>query len=254
MLKEAIEKLVELNPSPIQTIQINERTFINGNWPEILPPIFSKPDVISFSQLSGLVSFAETLASDPAIEEVETYANNDSLIFVIESPSLVAIYGSLQPENFNKRFLYAKAQLNFNHFQFGHFMNIEAAVIGLQSLFVRDENCEAILDLLSNVADEQLVTLNDSGMSQTVNIKTGITTKGKETVPKTVTAAPYRTFPEIDQPSSTFILRFKKSGGGLTCAIFEADGGAWKIEAVKNIAAWLEETTGKVPLDIPIIA
>lgn len=247
MLKEAIEKLVGLNPSPIQTVPVGDRTFINSNqYPEILPPKFSKPDVVSFSQLSGLVSFAETMASDPGID--------DTLVFIIESPSMVSLYGSLQPENSNKRFLYAGAKLNFIPFKFGSFISIEEAVIGIQSLFYRDEDCETILDLLSNIVDESLVTLEDSGMSQTVNIKTGITTKSKVQVPKTVKAAPYRTFPEIHQPSSTFILRFKKSGGGLTCAIFEADGGAWKIEAVENIANWLEVTTGKISLDIPIIA
>ena len=246
MLKEAIEKLVGLNPNPIQTIPVGRRTFINNQYPEILPPMFSKPDVVSFSQLSGLVSFAETLAADPEIE--------DSFVFVVENPTLVALYGSLQPDNFNKRFLYGGAKLTFEPFKFGHFMSIEEAVIGIQSLFYRDENCETILDLLSNIVDESLVTLEDSGMSQTVNIKTGITTKSKVQVPKTVTAAPYRTFPQIVQPTSTFILRFRKSSGGLTCAIFEADGGAWKIEAVRNITDWLEETTGKVPLDIPIIA
>ena len=33
----------------------------------------------------------------------------------------------------------------------------------------------------------------------------------------------------------------KQNGNGIQCALFEADGGAWKNEAMKNIKAYLEK-------------
>ena len=56
-----------------------------------------------------------------------------------------------------------------------------------------------------------------------------------------MTLAPYRTFPDVAQPESTFILRMK--GGSEhqapTAALFEADGGKWALMAVERIAEHL---------------
>jgi len=243
LIKEAIEKLVSLNPNPIEIKEIGDRKFSNVGMVEIKPPGFSFPDPVVFSQLSGLVYFAKDLKSKI----------DDHIMIIIENPAMVSLQGALQPKNQNSRFVYAIAQLKFKPFRFGDFMSIEDAVIGIQALFFRDGKCEAILDLLSNIADEQVVTLNDSGMSQKVHIKTGITTKSATEVPKTVSATPYRTFPEVEQVESDFILRFRKSSGGsLSCALFEADGGAWKIKAITDIASYL--ITCLKGEEIPVIA
>jgi hypothetical protein len=66
---------------------------------------------------------------------------------------------------------------------------------------------------------------------------------------------PIRTFRELDQPASDFIFRVKNGGG---FALFEADGGAWKIAAINAIAAWLKNrlhTSEVEQLDtLPIIS
>lgn len=58
-------------------------------------------------------------------------------------------------------------------------------------------------------------------------------------VPNPVTLIPYRTFLEVQQPASDFIFRMKSSCG-VQCAIFEADGGTWKNEAMNNIKEYLK--------------
>ena len=51
----------------------------------------------------------------------------------------------------------------------------------------------------------------------------------------------YRTFLEVEQPKSEFILRMEQDKyDGIACAIFEADGGAWKIAATKAIKDYLQ--------------
>lgn len=58
---------------------------------------------------------------------------------------------------------------------------------------------------------------------------------------------PYRTFTEVAQPMSNFIFRVKDNDRyGVTCALFEADGGAWKNEAKANIKAHLEKELADV--------
>ena len=42
----------------------------------------------------------------------------------------------------------------------------------------------------------------------------------------------------MEQPASDFLLRLDKDGRP---ALYEADGGAWKLEAKRNIAAYLGE-------------
>jgi hypothetical protein len=69
-----------------------------------------------------------------------------------------------------------------------------------------------------------------------------------------VNLAPYRTFQEIEQPSSPFLFRIKGTPGeGVQCALFEADGGAWRLDAVARIEAWLTKALVSRDLLIPII-
>ena len=49
---------------------------------------------------------------------------------------------------------------------------------------------------------------------------------------------PLRTFPEVEQPVSPFVVRFKE---GKKAALFNADGGAWKVAAVKSIGSFLRK-------------
>lgn len=46
---------------------------------------------------------------------------------------------------------------------------------------------------------------------------------------------------EVEQPVSDFIFRMNQSSG-VSCAIFEADGGAWKNAAMNNICKYLKES------------
>ena len=84
-----------------------------------------------------------------------------------------------------------------------------------------------------------------------VTIKTGIASVGEAEVPNPVTLAPYRTFPEIEQVESKFIFRMKE---GPLAAIFEADGGAWKNEAMKRIKEYLVENLKELKDKIEIIS
>ena len=62
---------------------------------------------------------------------------------------------------------------------------------------------------------------------------------------------PYRTFPQIAQPSSLCVFRLKSREGAVPlCGLFEADGGAWKVTAVDSIRAWLDAAA----LGMPVVA
>lgn len=56
----------------------------------------------------------------------------------------------------------------------------------------------------------------------------------------TYTLRPYRTFREVKQPESQFILRLKaREGEPPTVALIDATGGGWKNTAALAVADWL---------------
>ena len=88
----------------------------------------------------------------------------------------------------------------------------------------------------------------DDGVSQKATVKTGIASKGDAIVPSPACLKPFRTFVEVDQPISSFIFRMKDDRcGGIQCALFEADGGAWKVSAMASIKAYLTEALKDYP-------
>lgn len=63
--------------------------------------------------------------------------------------------------------------------------------------------------------------------------------KAQKKVEPKVKLKPYRTFREIEQPASVFLFRLKnRDGAPPECALFEADGGAWKLEATDKIGKY----------------
>ncbi len=54
-----------------------------------------------------------------------------------------------------------------------------------------------------------------------------------------MTLRPYRTFAEVEQPASQFVFRINQNA---QMALFEADGGKWRLEAINNIANYLKES------------
>lgn len=95
-----------------------------------------------------------------------------------------------------------------------------------------------LLDLLSRISKDNGVTTNDNGVSQTVEARQGIALKTKETVRPRVLLRPFRTFQEVEQPESEFLLRLDEEGN---IGLFEADGGMWKLKARQTVKAFLEE-------------
>lgn len=87
--------------------------------------------------------------------------------------------------------------------------------------------------------DRSILYIATINHAQKATVKTGVASKADAVVPNPVTLIPYRTFLEVQQPASDFIFRMK-SANGVQCAIFEADGGAWKNEAMDNIKEYLK--------------
>ena len=125
-------------------------------------------------------------------------------------------------------------------------MDPEPFIIGLQCHFVEDPALRGLVQFVSSLTAENVAIAEDDGISQTATVRQGIALKATKKVDPKVRLRPYRTFREVDQPPSQFLLRLRnRENAPPSCALFEADGGFWKIEAVENIAEYLKDALPK---------
>ena len=137
-------------------------------------------------------------------------------------------------------------------FSFGAFMTQEEFAIQFRSLFVpnADNDTDYVLSFVSKLSGGTAITTEDDGVTQQVGVSRGVSGKltAKENAKPIVKLAPYRTFREIEQPESEFLLRTRLSDNTPTVALFEADGGAWRITAMKRIAEYIGSVCGDVQI------
>jgi len=87
------------------------------------------------------------------------------------------------------------------------------------------------------------ITAKSTLQQKKVSATIGVALKGFETVRPRVSLAPFRTFLEVEQPESEFLLRVSGATDGQPpqIGIIEAAGGVWKLKAKQNIATYFKE-------------
>lgn len=196
-------------------------------------------NTLCVSTLTGLVDYIKT-----NIDKLE-----GELLIHVRSHEDVYLYSSLNYDRNREQFLAAEAILP-NNITYGRFLDTEQFNIMLQSSFVDKGDRKTLLTYTALTQDGPVRTIGDDGISQQVTVKTGVASLENAKVPNPVELAPYRTFPEVEQPTSKFIFRMKE---GPSAALFEADGGAWRNEAIKNIKEYLVKELKEFP-NVKIIA
>lgn len=167
------------------------------------------------------------------------------LFVVVESFSSVGLYQELNRETMSRAKLIGVSLEDLRGFDFGQFLDNENFLIRLRSMFLDNADRARLLKFASQISVAESLKTLDDGISQSVAVNKGMSgaLKEQQAAPSVVSLAPFRTFREVAQPASEFIFRMKSAGTGATpyCALFEADGGAWKLQAMQNIAAWLQK-------------
>lgn len=188
-----------------------------------------RADAVRMSTLTSLVDYIKA--------NIDTMS--EKMIIHVVSPTKVRLYSSLDKER--EREYIVDVVANLPSIDFDRFIDHESFCIGLQSKFVQDPETDVamVLKFAGTVEDGTVAQYGDDGVTQKATIKTGIASKADAKVPNPVRLRPYRTFHEVEQPAGDFIFRMK-SERGISCALFEADGGAWENAAMTNIKNYLE--------------
>ena len=224
MIKEAIQFIMGFRD--IEIVDHNNAKYSNQKLIK-LPEL--SPDHVSTKSLASIIDLVSSELDHSRIADLK-------IIIQVEGPTKVNIFTSLGA-NLDRKGLYT-AIAEVPILQLNTFIDLEAMNIHLKSCFVPAEQRENLIALLGNVTEEAVKTTTDDGFSQSVVAKTGIATVANVKIPSIVKLTPYRTFLEIEQPDGEFLCRMQN---GPKVALFEADGGAWRLEARKRIKLYLED-------------
>jgi len=217
-----------------------------------LPHEEIRPEKLVVHTLSGLADYIKANRDGLKLD--------DCIVHVVDHQSVYLV--SKTSGEFHQRTYHAQAAFaqmigtpacNFN---FGHYYSQEDFIVALQALFVESDDRKPLTDIVGHIQAASGAQLDDTGTSQAVTVNSGAHFGKDVAVPNPATLRPFRTFRDVEQPASKFVVRLKGEVGKMpTLALFEADGGAWKLLAIEHIAKFLtDELTVDGKLLVAIVA
>lgn len=227
-IKEALQYAVDLAENEEKAIEVDGKTYYDANnhsLRELDPKKY--PERLSLTTLDSLIDYYKS--------DINKITEQRTMI-VVDNPREVYVY--TEDDELEKRTLLINVEAGLPSLSFGQFMPADEFNIMLQSKFLNNNDRENVIDFASHLVVEAGSDIEDDGISQITTVKAGVASRQKAKAPNPVTLAPYRTFLEVEQPASDFILRLDKNAN---LALFEADGGFWKLQAVRLVKEYLSE-------------
>lgn len=222
MDRTAIEKIVELGAPNYH--EENGYTYTDKQLHVVQEP---RVPTLTFHTLDGLVN--------ALIAEHEWFVA--PLLISVEDEETVKVCSAISSIDRQREVPYiVRAELV--DIPFDRKLDYETMMITLKSKFVETPELLDLVQLLGTITEENSAKLSDDGFTQTVVVRKGIALKDNKVVNPRVRLKPYRTFCEVDQPESEFLVRLSEGG---YVALYEADGGAWKLQARNNVANYLRK-------------
>lgn len=232
MTRDALQYVVGLNTAEV--LDINGGKYVDKNVHRVDKEL--RASAIQMNTLTSLVDYLKAGVDSMA----------DKMLVQVVSPMKVRVLSMLDADRKREELVDVEAMIP--DFEYGRYMGNERFIIALQSKFIANDDRALLLQFAGTVKDESIAQYGDDGVTQKATIKTGITSVGDAVVPNPVKLRPFRTFIEVEQPESAFVFRMRQAEGhGVECAIFEADGGAWKNAAMKSIKEYLQYELAELP-------
>lgn len=231
---EAIQEIEKLTKQSC-AVEIDGQAFSELD----LRPVVYTPKV-SPLKVHSLLGFCTYVNSIFNFDGFET----DRVMAIVDNEAQVRLVSAVFGKDKVRETHIAASLENVDVFSFGKFMTQEEFAIEFRSLFVPStkNDTEYVLRYASKLSGGSAIEVEDDGITQIAGVKRGVSGNlvAKEHVKPIVRLAPYRTFREIEQPESEFLFRSRIGDDDVPkLALFEADGGAWRIAAMRNIAAYI---------------
>jgi hypothetical protein len=191
-----------------------------------IPPPEPMPDTLRVHTLDGVAAFCNS------------FSGREIAYLHIESANSVRVWGNIEGRHRQRPCFLHATLFQEKSFPFGRSLDQESFLVGVQSAFVNSENRAKFLRVAGNVTEEGSVKASDDGVSQALAVRSGVSLDASLEFQNPVWLAPYRTFPEITQPSSPFIFRAAKGPQLSLHETYETD---WQLTAIKAIAEYLSD-------------
>lgn len=229
MLKELFEHIQKTAQPVIH--KEGETAFVvtaSGVVEELIPTIdIPHPDTLPLHSLDALVKLVQTEAAKAAAP----------LYITIPNHLTVRCFGQPDPNaRFFRQVYYEAKATDVPGWGESVEMGFEEMQIALRTRFQETADAVYAMKLLSDISTGSKVTFNNSGIATSVTAQKGVALQTNEAIRPIVTLRPYRTFQEVEQPESIFLIRVNERGISFT----EADGGMWKLHAREIVKAFLE--------------
>lgn len=225
-LRQAIEKIEDLvEKAQAKTIEIDGEKYSTRQLTKV-PRVYYRPGEVQLNTLDSLVD----------IIKVELHKATTPLFVKVTSPECVEAFTTYHEDQDCSRDEMYLAKAELPRIDLNKFIEHEDFMIALRSKFIENNDITYLITLLASITDQNSLESNDDGITQSIQVRKGVAMVQNVNTKPRVTLQPYRTFLEVEQPASEFLLRLKEGG---YVALFEADGGAWRLTAKKSIKEYL---------------
>lgn len=228
MLKSFIDH-IQKTARPFLTV-VDNATFIvgrDGDAKEIRPAI-DHPDMLQLNSLDSLVKMVKT--------EAKKFTEAPLYITIPDHLTAVCFTQPCIEERCFRQFFYNVKATDVPGWDPEVQLGFEEAQIALRTRFQETDDTLYAMKLLSDISCGAKVVYNDNGIATTVTTQKGVALQTNAQIRPLVNLKPYRTFQEVAQPESIFLIRINDRGISFT----EADGGMWKLKARETVKAFLE--------------
>jgi hypothetical protein len=241
--KETIEKIEQLVKDRL-IVEVEGRKYT----PVTLKPVMyiPRPETTLVHNLRGFCGFITN--------DIDKRIDKDRSLIIVDSPQQVRLVSATSGDDLGREAL-VQAELDegLEIFPFEKFLSQEEFAIRFRSLFTqkKGDDFEYVLSYASKLVGGTQIDGDDDGITQKVSIKRGLSGALKDQVAlkPVVKLSPYRTFREVEQPESEFLLRVRLDSNDVpTVALFEADGGAWINQATDNVVQYIQSIVSTIPV------
>jgi len=239
-----IANLVHQKPE-ISKLSRGQHIILVGDKHHIIgEPFLPEPQTIHVSTLKGVADY---------VNAVKWPEGHEVFIHVVSPTEVRVISPEVGPEK--QTFTYIEANAKVPVINLGDVMGVERLIVMLHTCFLPTQERETVLQYVGGLTAGLATEVKDNGVSQEVTARKGITQiDNAKLVPSPVNLGPFRTFHEVAQPESAFILRITSKNNAenamvALAGLFEADGGQWEGAAIDSIGAYF-----RANCDLPVLA
>lgn len=243
MIRDALQLLFDTHKKSItpEYLEIGDVPYMSiaGSMPAPMIPPRAKP--IGSHTLGAVVNYLRNaLSGTPTDFRMEPM---EDLVLIIE-PTFAAISTNLHPTLRDREILLTSAPWLPDH-SFGRELSQEDAVVWLRTGFEQTPELEGLLQIVGNLRAGTITTVVDDGVSQQVSVFAGVKRGNTAEAPSIINLRPYRTFAEIPQPESPFVLRFRGGEDVPRMVLYPTADVSWKLNACAAIERFITDAIGE---------